>query len=257
MNKTTWLADVAKWISVSFEELSPALFRLLSAVLPYSTPIPVAWLTMRSTERFLGFTPGVSFTFVFGLEGMGIWFTSLFVDSVIAWIRSRNWKSMGLVLLFGAVVAAYVYLLVNLNVTLEQTTNQEANPVLSRVITLLCFLPLLTGVGNGYYKFLIESKAETRTKDQIVREAEERERERRSKERVQKAALKYGRQDPFSTPQTVYPAETRAVKEKPRDWRNLTDEQKYRVVHILSIKEIMDEFPVSEATAYNWKSKTL
>lgn len=255
--KTTWLANAAKWISVSFEELNPALFRLLSAVLPYSTPIPVAWLTMLNTEKFLDFTSGVSFVFVFGLEGMGIWFTSLFVDAIIAWIRSRNWKSMGLVFLFGAVVVAYVYLLVSLNVTLEKVGNPNANPALSKVITLLCFLPLLTGVGNGYYKFLIESKYENRTKDEIARETEERDRERKSKERVQKAALKYGRQDPFSAPQAVYPAEIRAVKEKPRDWRNLTEDQKRKVVHVLTIREIMDEFPVSEATAYNWKSKTL
>lgn len=257
MDKSTWLANVARWISISFEELSPALFRLLSAVLPYSTPLPVAWLTSQNATKFLGFTPAISFTFVFGLEGMGLWFTSLLVDAFINWIRSRNWKTFGLVLLFGGVVSAYVYLLVNLNVTLEQISNENANPVLSRVITLLCFLPLLTGIGNGYYKFIIESKVEARGKDEITRESEERERERRSKERIQKAALKYGRPDPFSAPTQVYQKDTSQVKEKPRDWRNLSDEQKYRVVHVLTIKEIMDEFPVSEATAYNWKSKTI
>lgn len=256
--KTTWLASVADWISVSFERLSPAMYRLLAAILPYSTPLPVAWLTMKSAERFLNFTPSIAFVFVFALEGIGLWFTSLFVDAIIDWIRSKNWKTFGLVFMFGAVVSAYVLILVNLNVTLETVNNGFENPYLARVITLLCFLPLLTGVGNGYYKWKLEQRGESISEKEYQRNLEERIRQEKREDRLKSRLIKAG----INPLEVQYQSQSehvqeRGSREKPRDWRNLSDDQKYRVVHILSIKEIMDEFPVSEATAYNWKNKEL
>ena len=126
-----------------FERFNISAYKLLASVLPYGTPLPVAWLTMKSAETFLGFDGWISFIFVFCLEGLGLWFTSLFVDAVIDAIKSRNIKTLGLVALFGAVVVAYVYLLVNLNVTLKSNT-ENYNPALYKVITLLCYLPLLS-----------------------------------------------------------------------------------------------------------------
>ena len=167
-----WLANTFDWLGETFEKFNPAAFRFLAAILPYTTPFPVAWLTMRSTEQFLNFTPGVAFAFVFGLEGMGLWFTSLFVDAVIDWIGSRNTKTSVLVLLFALVVGAYVYLLVNLNVTLK-IGESDTNATLQRVITLLCFLPLLTGVGNGYYKWKLEQESKTNKRLQTTTELEE------------------------------------------------------------------------------------
>lgn len=249
--KTTWLADFAEKISITFEKFNPALFRLLATVLPYSTPLPVAWYTSRSAQTFLNFTPEISGIFVFGLEGMGILFTSLFVDSVIDWIRSRNFKTFALVAIFGVVVIAYVSLLVSLNVTLEQINNPGNNQALSQVITLMCFLPLLTGIGNGYYKWKLESKSALDSDKEYARSVAEKEADRRSLERRERNHLKYGKQ--FG--QSTYPAETKSVKEKPRDWRNLTDQEKHKIVSYMTVDEIMHEYPVSKATAYNWKNK--
>jgi hypothetical protein len=248
--KTTWLAEILVKIGITFEKANPALFRLLAAILPYSTPIPVAWLTMDNSATFLGFPPKVAFVFVFGLEGMGIWFTSLFVDAVVDWIRSRNWKTFSLVIIFGIVVAVYVSLLVNLNVTLELASG-NVNPAYSRIITLLCFLPLLTGVGNGYYKMKIEYKYDSEAEREWTRQLEEKIRQERRQDRISNKMIKAGMLP------VQYQSNAPKVREKPRDWRNLNDEEKYRVVHVLTVKEIMDEFPVSEATAYNWKSKNL
>lgn len=206
--KTTWLADFAEKISITFEKFNPALFRLLATVLPYSTPLPVAWYTSRSAQTFLEFTPEISGVFVFGLEGMGILFTSLFVDSVIDWIRSRNFKTFALVAIFGVVVIAYVSLLVNLNVTLEQINNPDNNQALSQVITLMCFLPLLTGIGNGYYKWKLESKSALDNDKEYERSIAEKEAERRSLERRERNHLKYGKQLGQSA---TYPAETKSV----------------------------------------------
>lgn len=185
------LASVFDWIGDALERFNPSAFRFLAALLPYLTPIPVAWLTAHSSAEFLNFTQNVAFIFVFALEGIGLWFTALFVDSVVDWVRSRTWKSAVPVLLFALTVTAYVYILVNLNVTLETATGNN-NPALSRVITLLCFLPLLTGIGNGYYKLKLDHKTDTEIAKAHQEEVEERIRREKMEERLEKARIKYG-----------------------------------------------------------------
>ena len=265
MNKTTWLADAFDWAGEVFERFNPAAFRFLAAILPYMTPFPVAWLTMRSAETFLDFTPGVAFAFVFGLEGMGLWFTSLFVDAVIDWIRSRNAKTSALVVLFGLVVTAYVFLLVNLNVTLKTSTG-NSDPALERVITLLCFLPLLTGVGNGYYKWKLETKGaeqkvqtdakaleEKRHQEQV--EIEERDKERARQDKLQRRMIKAGMNPLTVQMQSVVETPAPAVQApKKSDWRVLSQKEKFEVKHSLTIQQIVDAYGVSRVTAYNWKA---
>lgn len=189
--KETKLARFFNWLGDSIEAFQPSAYRILAAILPYSTPIPVAWLTMKSAETFLHFDPWVSFIFVFGLEGIGLWFTGLFVETLVDYIKSRNKKTFFMVLLFGAVVAGYVYILVNLNVILK-TVAGDADPALSRVITLLCFLPLMTGVGNGYYKLKLD--AERKEKEKALREqqVEDLETERKLSLKEKKLYLEYG-----------------------------------------------------------------
>lgn len=157
MEKNNWLANFFNNAGEVFEKFNPAAFRFLAAFLPYLTPVPVAWVSQMNATQFLGFPPQVSFIFVFGLEGIGLWFTALFVDSVVSAIRSQNRKAWITVFMFAVAVGVYITVLVNINVIIEQSSGQN-NPAYSRVITLLCFLPLITGIGNGYYKLTLESK---------------------------------------------------------------------------------------------------
>jgi hypothetical protein len=182
-----WLARIFDWLGDALERFNPSAFRFLAAVLPYLTPVPVAWLTAHSSSTFLKFTPTVSFIFVFALEGIGLWFTTMFVDSIVDWVRSKNWKSFVPVLMFAGTVSAYVFILVDLNVTLERAIGNP-NPALSRVITLLCFLPLITGVGNGYYKLKLEHKTESQ-KTRERQEEERHESQRRNLEAQTKVEL--------------------------------------------------------------------
>lgn len=255
---TNWLANFFENLGEMFEKFNPAAFRFLAAVLPYSTPLPVAWITMRSASEFLGFDPFISFVFVFGLEGMGLWFTSLFVDSVIEAIRSRNPKAFFMVALFGLVVSAYIYLLVNLNVTLKFAVG-EANPALQRVITMLCLLPLLTGVGNGYYRWQLEYNNKQAEKEDKQLKTEAQIRQEKNEFKLQRAMIKQG-----MNPLQVYAAQTTSpvqeppaqiVHKKDVDWRTLTPEQRYEVVHFLTVPQIMEKYGKAESTAYSWKSK--
>lgn len=177
MKKSTsnFLATAFDWLGEAFEKFNPSAFRFLAAALPYLTPFPIAWLTSHSSEQYLHFTPTIAFIFVFSLEGIGLWFTSLLVDAVVDVIRSKNQKAVLIVIVLGLAVTAYIYILVSLNVTLE-SVNGIIDPTYAKVVTILCFLPLITGIGNGYYKLQLktntiadESIIYERNKEEIIR----------------------------------------------------------------------------------------
>jgi len=276
-NTTTWLGDIFEWLGNVFEVFNPSAFRFLAAVLPYLTPIPVAVLTSNSASDFLHFTPSVAFTFVFALEGIGLWFTSMFVDSVVEWVRSRNIKSSAPVVLFALTISAYIYILVTLNVTLEAAIG-NVSPFLSRVVTLLCFLPLITGVGNGYYKLQIDYKnkilserdhSESR-EDQLRREADERAariRKENNELKLKKLALNKGfvpkdlAQEYAYDEKQVKPKRTQQKEEQvSTDWRKysltLSSEEIYELAHLEDKEDKeawADRVGVTLKTIDNWK----
>jgi hypothetical protein len=197
MNKNI-LSAIFDYLGDALERFNPSAFRFLAAVLPYLTPIPVAWLTAHSSATFLDFTPQVSFIFVFALEGIGLWFTTMLVDAVVDFVRSKNFKSIFPVFLLGGTVIAYVYILVVLNVTLEEASG-NTSPALSKVITLLCFLPLITGVGNGYYKLKLDYKTQTDIDRQRQDEKERQIRQESREERLERLRIKAGKFQESST----------------------------------------------------------
>jgi hypothetical protein len=286
--RSNFLANIFNFLGDALEDFNPAAFRFLSAVLPYLSPVPVAWLTADSASKFLNFTPEISFVFVFCLEGIGLWFTSLLVDAVVEWVRSHNWRSFVPVILFLLAVGSYVYLLVNLNVTLEQAKG-DTNPLLSRVVTLMCFLPLITGIGNGYGKLKLERKTDMETEkvrqfdlekereriraEQEFRALQERnaldlEKERiHSAERLQKAKLKSesSRKLPESSTKVSNLSESyenlsgNLPENYPKDWRKLrkllTHDDVQNIAHLDAegVKRVAHQYHVDERTVINWR----
>jgi uncharacterized membrane protein YqjE len=269
--KTTWLAQVADFIAVSFERLSPAMYRLLAAVLPYTTPLPVAYYTAQNTSELLNFDPIFAVVFAFSLEGIGLWFTSLFVDTVIEWIRSRNKKTLILILLLGISISAYLLILVSLNVAIDTALKGNENGYLSRVITMICMLPFISGIGNGYYRWKLEAQTAAEEEKEYQRKIQE-ERWRMEREYKLKAkALKHGinvfeqastsyqdvvRNQTPSSP--IEAAQTSQIsRAKKGDWRLLTPEEQHEVLYVLSVPQIMEKYGVSRSTAFGWKSKKM
>ena len=112
-------------------------------------------------------------------------------------------------------VAAYVYILVSLNVTLEQAVGNQTLQ-LSRVITLLCFLPLLTGIGNGYYKLKLDYRTQSELSKLHQEDVEFRKLELQKDERLQKFRIKYGTSESGSTTSETT---SRSVMKVPKHFR--------------------------------------
>lgn len=257
--KNNWLGSVFDFFGDALERFNPSAFRFLAAALPYLTPIPVAWLTAHSSAQFLDFTTQVSFVFVFALEGIGLWFTTMLVDAVVDWVRSKNWKSAFPALMLGATVAIYVLILVDLNVTLEKATG-NVNPALSRVITLLCFLPLITGVGNGYYKLKLEHKTQTEISKLHQEELETRIRQENREERLERLRIKSGNFQETSKKVSSREESFQEGSKKVPDWRKvrgqLSKEQMERLANFTpdQMRQYAAETGFTYKTISNWRT---
>lgn len=245
MRNKNFLADLFNVLGEIFEKFNPAAFRFLAAFLPYLTPLPVAAISQANATKFLNLSPTISGVLVFGLEGIGLWFTSLFVDAVVEAIRSKNGKAWLNVLMFAVAVTVYVVILININVIIEQSSG-NVDPAYSRVITLLCFLPLITGIGNGYYKLKLEQKTNTELAQERQIEQQNRVMEDNHRLKVEKALIKAGI-NPLAQPVVTLNQDVPIVKEererkaseyKDKIW-NYLDEQrsKGKIVRVVDITE--------------------
>lgn len=265
MKHTNKLADIFNWLGEVFEKFNPAAFRFLAALLPYLTPLPVAFISQANATKFLNLKPGVSGIFVFCLEGIGLWFTSLFVDAVVEAIRSKNWKAWLNVLMFAVAVASYVVILININVIIEQSSGR-VDPAYSRLITLLCFLPLITGIGNGYYKLKLEQKTNTELAQERELEQQDKIRAEQNDLKLKKAYIKAGG-NPFApVPVVTLNQDVSQVKDeqkrrasdyKEKIWTYL-DEQ-YQKGKILKVVDITEHFklPYDKAKGFVSTQRTL
>lgn len=169
MKGTNILARLLDWLSEVFDVASPSLYKMLSTLVPYLAPVPVALLTAGSSIKYLGMSGWGAGIFVFVLDGLGILATVTLVSVVVDFIRSRNWKTLFMVLLFVAANIFYIQIVVSLNVRLAEALG-NADPIKAKVLTLISWLPILAGVMNGY--FVLTSRQKTETEKAQERQAE-------------------------------------------------------------------------------------
>lgn len=249
------LAEAVDWIGEVFERLSPSLFRFLAAFLPYLSPVPVSVVTASSAGKFLQFDTPVAFILVFVLGGIGLWFTSLLVDAVVDYIRGENfmdWKSLSVVILFTVAILTYIGVEVGLNVAIH---TEDTTPQRQVVLFLLSMLPLITGVGNGYYKLKLQQNLEAKEEKRKQEDLDERRHQEKREDRLKGKLIAQGINPLVTQYQSSVPSPLPQPQEKPKkdDWRLLTRQERHEVKHVLTIKEVMDKYPVSRATVYNWK----
>lgn len=239
-----------------FETATPAVFAVLAAILPYFSPVPIAVYTAGHAQTYFGFNPQIAGVFVFVLEGLGVWATTTLVDAVVDFIRSRNGKTVFMVLFLGTVVVVYVVILVNLNVSLQ--TNIDAK--LARVITLMCFIPMLSGVMNGVWKLRLEHKTET----QKVKDLEESHYQQRQDELNRRWRLKHGFQEEVT--QVTYALDEKVTPtyagnygkgmRKSVTWANSEGKLRKDKDFILnaSVNDVRKRYGVSRKTVTNWRN---
>lgn len=253
-NNSNVLAKIVDWLGEVFERLNPSLFRFLAAFLPYLSPVPVSIVTATSAGKFLDFEPTTAFILVFVLGGIGLWFTSLLVDAVVDYIRGENlrdWKSLSVVILFTVAILAYIGVEVGLNVAIH---TEDTSPQRQLVIFLLSMLPLITGVGNGYYKLKLQQALDSKDSRKRAEELEEKIRQEKREDKIKRRMIDKG-MNPVQV--TQYQQETTipqvVEKSKKDDWRLLNKSERHEVKYVLSVPDIMEKYGVSKATAYNWK----
>jgi len=234
-----------------FETATPSVFAVLAAILPYLSPFPIAFYTASKAEIYLGFTPVVAGIFVFVLEGLGVWSTTAFVDSIVDFIRSRNGKTVFMVIFLGLVVTAYLVILVNLNVRLEKALG-EISEELATIITLICFLPALSGVMNGIWKLKLEHKTEVqKTKDLEESHYQQHQEELNARWRLRNG---YALDTQNYTENTQVP-----VKEDVKRFDLRNDEGKlHKDKHFIltaSVSDVCKKYNVSRKTVYNWRER--
>jgi len=286
--KNNWISIGLDYVKDLFEHMSPSLFALMATLLPYLSPLPIAIFTAGNATRYLGFTPIVSGIFVFVLECLGLWVTSVLVDSVIEFIRSRNLKTGIMIIIFGAVTGVYISILINLNVNLELSDKTKViDGTYTRVITLISFIPLLTGFMNGWHKAKLEGrkeqdKLEKRREhvESVIRQQQRDEflalENKKRQERIVKAAIKKGMsaQDAVLFMQeTFVPKQAPEMEERApapstkkhiweiigsSDWRmaspKLTPEMKVWIANA-RVEDVMAECRLSKRSAYDWMSR--
>lgn len=237
-----------------FETATPSVFAALAAILPYFSPIPIAVYTAEKARIYLNFDPWVAGIFVFVLEGLGVWATTTLVDAFVDFIRSRNGKTIFMVIFLSAVVGAYLFILVNLNVRLEAALGEISNELAS-IITLICFLPALSGVMNGIWKLRLEHKTEI----EKVRDLEELHYQQNREERNERWRLRHGFaldvQD--SVNYTNYTNITQPTAVKRWDIRKDKDElyKDKEFITTANIEDVQGKYGISRKTVYNWREE--
>ena len=175
---------------------SPSIFAFIETTLPYSTPSPIAIITMTSAGTFFGLKGFGAFLFVYSLEGIGLVATSKLVETIVEFIRGRNLKTAIMIAVLVVVVYFYITILVSLNVKIH-TEYEDVN--FSQALTLICYLPLIAGVLNG----LGQVKNDYLRSQQELKELEERRHQEKRHDTLEMRRLRYQQTTPLpQTPDT-------------------------------------------------------
>lgn len=245
-------------IAKTIEDANPAIFALLATLLPFLTPFPIAALTAISAETYLfdGHVT-ISWIFVAVLEGLGLLVTSYLTDAVLKYIGSKNTREIWKITLLGVVTVVYIAILIGLNVQLK-AANSEADPAYLLIITLMCFLPLISGVLYGYAKFNRDTKAKETADEEYSRKLEEKKYEDARSDRMTKYKIKRG------VPLTEYSSTTSSPapvvkqdKEHSNSFRNVRKSlptEELRWIAGATRSQVAKKYNLPLSTARNWIS---
>lgn len=144
------LVSLFDGVKHAVDHSNPSLFALVATLLPFALPLPVAFMTSHSAQKFFHWDPWAANVLGFGLEGLGLLVWVKLVDGIIAQIQSKNEKIENFVGFMWVVAAAYEMLLVVINVILA--LNDGANILYALALLLVCLLPALSAAMYGLHR---------------------------------------------------------------------------------------------------------
>lgn len=133
----------------------------------------------------------------------------------------------------------YLSLMLLLNVKIGQFFGVPA--LINSIIGLLSFITVPTGLLAANQLALKDQKKEKN--------------EAKASRNEQKLRLKMieSGMNPFTDVNVNQSTIPQTQQQKTGDWRLLSDKEKYDVIHVLSVQEIMSKYNIGRSTAYHWK----
>jgi ABC-type multidrug transport system fused ATPase/permease subunit len=189
-----WIVDTLAKTLVSLfdgvknavDHANPSLFALVATLLPFALPLPVAFMTAHSAQRFFSWDMWAANTLGFGLEGLGLLVWVKLVDGIIASVQSNNEKIENYVTFLWCVAIAYEAVLVLVNVILAW--RDGASGIYALTLLLVCALPALSAAMYGLHRREAMNQLERERREAL--EQKERERQERRQDRKEAQALK-------------------------------------------------------------------
>ena len=195
--------------------------------------------------------------FVAVLEGLGLLVTSYLTDAVLKYIGSKNPKEIWKIGLLGIVTIVYIAILVGLNVQLK-SANSDASPTYLTIITLMCFLPLISGVLYGYAKFNRDAKEKERADETYQKTQSEKHYEDTRNDKMTRYKIKKGVPLTEFSSITVTPVLPPVeVKEPSNSFRNIRKsipDQDLIWITKHTRSQVAEKYKLPLSTARNWIS---
>jgi hypothetical protein len=182
------------------EHSSSPLFGVVATFLPFALPLPIAFMTAASAEKFFHFMPLWASILGVGIEGIGLLVWVWLVESIISEDGTlRDAKQF-----LGGMAIAYELVLVFLNVILAW--NDGASFLYGIGLLLLCSLPAMSAAMYGFQRR--QARISIAVKEAERKAETERLRLERRQDRKEAQALKM-----------QYASDTEGVKLKSKSFR--------------------------------------
>lgn len=176
-------------IKAAVDHSNLSLFALVATALPFILPLPVAFMSSHSAQKFFGWEPWAANVLGFGLEGLGLLAWVRLVDSILDVVRSANRRLTVIVVVYGLVALVYEILLIFLNTVLAYRDGADSDYVI--VLTCICLLPALSAAIYAAHRQTTERALE-REKQEAKDLAEKiRQEQRADRKEARELKLKY------------------------------------------------------------------
>lgn len=200
-------------------EVEFSLVNLVSTVAPWLAPLAPAYLSFTHMNEFLNFPLWVSFSIAGVVEMLGL---STISTALMFWNHNRRYSADRNKVPISVPIISFLFYLgivLTVNVLLEINQDGVALVVAKALLTLLTIPAAVT--------------LAVRTMHQ---------------------ELKEGLKAPKKEVSGNLPKVSEILPPHSLDWRNLNHSDRMKV-SVCSVKEVVDEFSVSERTARNWKDQ--